>query len=131
MRILRYIEPPRIFITQRPHEDEHEQEYWIRNCTPVVAARAFELLKCEAVTPHIRSFTIKQRNDLVDRASYYKTYIVVRVRGHYVTEENLPAFKPLIAAAFRTVQGTHTQWLTINKFLNLRVWHRRQLGQKD
>ena len=127
LRVIQWSEPPRVFITERPHDDEHVQEYWIRNCTPVVAARAFQLLKTEAVTPHIRSFTIHQKRDLVERVQRYNSYIIVRIKGQQVIEANLPDLRPMINAAFGTVQHTQVTWVTINKFLNMKVWKRKLL----
>lgn len=127
LRVLQWGEPPRVFITERPHDDEHVQEYWIRNCTPVVADRAFQLLKTEAVTPHIRSFTIRQKRDLVERVQRYNSYIIVRIKGQQVIESNLPDLRPMINAAFGTVQHTQVTWVTINKFLNMKVWKRKLL----
>lgn len=125
LRVLQWGEPPRVFITERPHEVEHVQEYWIRNCTMTAAARAFQLLKTEAVTPHIRTFSIHQKHDLVERVQCYNTYLIVRVKGQQVIEDNLPDLRPIISAAFGTVQHTQVTWVTINKFLNMKVWRRK------
>lgn len=125
VRMLRYSEPHRVFITERPHDDEHVQEYWIRNCTMSMAARAFELLKTEMVIPHIKRFKIIKKRDIAEREGYYTDYLIVTCKGRDVTEDNLPELRVMITVAFAAIYNTVAEWVGVNKFLNMKVWQRK------
>lgn len=122
-RKAKYIEPDRVFVCWKsPAESEsdaHDVRLWIRNTDGRKCRRVVEGLKALSV---IRDGHGKRKHDLVCRDRHYYTYWELILEG--VTDDEM--LKTAVQAQYRLFQDTVVEWVSAYKFLNMKVWHRRE-----
>lgn len=124
-RRARWGEPPKVFCcleTPPSNEDvlPHRVRIWIRNCPSHWLRQVVADLKRHEIVTDAR---VVLKDDLVWRAGFYNQYF--ELAG--VTEHDTSLLKELVALMFRRIQGTRVEWMGMNRFLNLKVWHRKEV----
>lgn len=121
-RKAKYIEPDRVFVCWKSKTDgcgSHDVRLWIRNSDGRKCRRVVEGLKALGV---IRDGHGKWKRDLVYREKHYYTYWELTLEG--VTDEE--KLRTAVQSQFRLFQDTQVEWVSANRFLNMKVWHRRE-----
>jgi hypothetical protein len=122
-RRAKYIEPDKVFVCWKsPTESEsesHTVRLWIRNTDGRKCRRVVAGLKALGV---IHDGHGKYKRDLVCREHHYYTYWELTLEG--VTDDEL--LKTALQEQYRLMQDTQVEWVTAYRFLNMKVWHRRE-----
>lgn len=119
----KYIEPHKVFIyVDCPAQTLGLETYvklWVRNCPQAWMRQVCADLKRFSI---LNKINISAKQDAVYRQRYYNDYY--ELAG--VTTHDLSLLKELVALMFRKIQGTSIEWLNIHRFLNLRIWKRKE-----
>ena len=117
----RYTEPPRVFACTDAACAEGKLLLWLRNCPTRWAQQVCHGLQSVGIA---RQISWRRRQDLVLRDGYYTNYIEVEL-SDIRWMEGMGFLRIAVQSQFRMIQGCEVEWVGINKFLNMKIWHRK------
>ena len=122
MRKATYIEPNRVFVFIRKELDGGVQ-LWVRNTTYIECQHVAKGLRDLGIIQHAQW---RKQRDRVVRVKHYQHFWDITLIGLHEDYQDDKMLKIAVQSLYRQLQETEVEWVSAQRFLNMKVWYRKE-----